>query len=402
MARSLGVVVPHFNDSRFLAAALESCLVGERPADRVLVIDDGSNPEEVAAVEAIMEELRVRFRSRLDLARQPSNCGVIPTLNRGLAEIGTDYVLFRAADDRTLPGFFAGLMPQLEARPDAGLGIADLRYYTGSPDTGVVETLGLGRAGYFAPEELTHHLSATCILHSGTTIFERRRLAAAGGFAPDTDLYHDWWACHQLAFRHGLVYRPEPGTAFRLRADSVSSRCFQDLTRAQRSIAAVRTRLAQEPASVQAGFSQARLLDFFAALEHRAVDGPAAPDAPVGGIEGALRRRLVEFAPALRAVAGRIYIYGAGNHTRALLREWHRLELPAISGILASQPDSAAFESLPVATPQSVALQATDLLVLSSKSFEEAMAITAAEAQPHTPVLSFWNPDHTTLDLASA
>lgn len=404
MARTLGVVIPHYNDSRFLADAVESCARGERPADRVLIIDDGSRPEEFAAVERIVAALRQRHGARIDLVRQPGNRGVVPALNRGLAEIGTDCVLFRAADDRTLPGFFTGIMQLLEQSPDAGLGVADLRYYTQSPVEGVVESIGLPRAGYFAPGELARHLSPTCILHSGTTVFSRRALEAAGGFLPDTDLYHDWWACHQLAFRHGLAYWPHAGTAFRLRADSVSSRCYQDLPRAHRSIAAVRARLAAETAGVRDGFARAGLLDFFAAVENRPTETRLhrSHDHPAGGIEAVLRRRLESLAPALRGVAGKTYVFGAGNHTRALLREWRRLQLPALAGLVVTRPDAGEFDGLPVFAPADLSLQQDDLLVLSSKSFEEAMAATAAESFPRTPLLSFWNPAHTTLPTAAA
>ncbi|HLP07707.1 MAG TPA: glycosyltransferase [Opitutaceae bacterium] len=402
MARTLGVVIPHFNDSRFLAEAVGSCLLGERSPDRILIVDDGSSPAEFAAVESMIAGSVDGASTRIDLLRHTENRGVVATLNHGLAAIGTDYVLFRAADDRTLPGYFAAIMTRLEASPTTALGVADQRYYTESPATGVDEPLGLPRDGYFSPDELARHLSATRIIHSGATIFNRSLLAAVGGFDPAVDLYHDWWACHQLALRHGLVYWPHPGTAFRLRADSVSSRCYQDLARAHRSTAAVQDRLNQESGDVRARFERAHLLDFFASIDQRTtIATPAIDTAPTGGIEAVLSRRLAEFAPTLRQVAGHIFIFGAGNHTRALLREWRRLDLPRPAGIVSSQPAESAFESLPVSTPQSLALGASDVLILSSKSFEETMAAIAAETQPLTPRLSFWNPGLTTLSPAA-
>lgn len=397
MVATLGVVIPHYNDSRFLADAVAACLAGPRPADRLLIVDDGSNPAEVTAVERIVAAVPPAHRHRLTLLRQPANCGVIATLNLGLAEIDTDYVLFRAADDRTLPGFFAGLMPLLDAHPEAALGVADQRYYTEDPAIGTEESLGLLRSGYFAPAELVGRLSGTCIIHSGATIFSRQRLSAVGGFAADVDLYHDWWACHQLALRHGLVYWPHPGTAFRLRADSVSSRCYQDTERTSRSIAAVRTRLEQEPPEVREAFGRARLLDFFASLEERAPGQGTSVSAPTGGLEAALHARLEPFAAAIHAVSGRIIVYGAGNHTRALLRSWRRLDLPAPTAVLVTQPAPQPADLPPLATLDSMALGPDDLLVLSSKSFEEAMATTAHRVHPQARLLSFWNPAHTTL-----
>ncbi len=396
MAATLGVVIPHYNDSQFLADAVAACVAGPRPPDRILVIDDGSSPAEFAAAEHIVTTCASARRFRIDLLLHPLNRGVVPTLNHGLAEIGTDYVLFRAADDRTLPGFFAGIMPLLEAHPSAALGVADQRYYTSDPATGTEESLGLSGAGFFPPDQLAARLSGTCIIHSAATIFSRSALASVGGFAADVDLYHDWWACHQLALQHGLVYWPHPGTAFRLRADSVSSRCYQDAERARRSIAAVHTRLAQESAEVRTAFDRARLLDFFASLEGRA---PVADEAatPSGGLEAALHTRLATFAAAIHAVAGRILVYGAGNHTRALLRVWRRLDLPAPTAVLVTQPAPQPPDLPPLATLDAVSLGPDDLLVLSSKSFEEAMATAAHQVHPQTRILSCWNPAHTTL-----
>jgi len=401
MPRTLGVAIPHYNDSRYLQEALVSCLEGSRPADRILVIDDGSSDEEFVRVQEIISSLRERFRTQIDCARQPVNLGVVPALNHGLERIGTDCIMFRAADDRTLPGFFAGMMNLFEQHPDAGLGVADIRYCTLSRHEGVLEPLGLPAEGFYSSGDLTRYLSGTNILHSAVVIFDRRKLSEAGGFALDADLYHDWWACHQIAFRHGVVYWPQPGTAFRLRSDSVSSRCFLDLPRVRRSIEAVRLRLACESPVVRIRFDQAHMLGFFDGigdLRPQCPEGACAPPVnPTGGLHPVLKRRLETFASAIRATRGRILVYGAGNHSRVMLREWDRLGLPTVSGIVVSDPVHSMFGSLPVFGVGKVAPSPADLFILSSKSFEETMAARVRALHPEAHVLSFWNPLHTTL-----
>lgn len=90
---TIAVVIPTFNHTHFLADAINSVLRQTRPADEIIVVDDGStdNPDEVVD----------QFPSVL-LIRQ-DNRGISAARNAGLRSCSATHVVFLDADDLLLP-----------------------------------------------------------------------------------------------------------------------------------------------------------------------------------------------------------------------------------------------------------------------------------------------------------
>jgi glycosyltransferase involved in cell wall biosynthesis len=87
---SVGVVIPAFNGARHLAATLESIRRQTRPADEVIVADDGSTdgtPDVVASVAPWARCLRLPHR------------GVSAALNAGISAAQSDILGFLDQDD---------------------------------------------------------------------------------------------------------------------------------------------------------------------------------------------------------------------------------------------------------------------------------------------------------------
>src|SRR5437879_10432527 len=97
-APTLSVVLPNFNHARLLPRAIRGLLAQERPADEILVVDDGSTDDSLSVIEAI-----AAVTPSITLLRNETNRGVIPTLARGLRAAQGRYVYFAAADDWVLP-----------------------------------------------------------------------------------------------------------------------------------------------------------------------------------------------------------------------------------------------------------------------------------------------------------
>src|SRR5262245_31118099 len=91
---SISVVLPNYNHARFLPRSLTCLLRQTRPADEVIVIDDGSTDDSLAVIgEFARREPRVR------VLRNEKNSGVVATLNRGLAEARGELVFLASSDD---------------------------------------------------------------------------------------------------------------------------------------------------------------------------------------------------------------------------------------------------------------------------------------------------------------
>jgi glycosyltransferase involved in cell wall biosynthesis len=87
------VIIPCYNQGRFLGEALESVLAQSRPADQIVVVNDGSTDDtgEVA-----------RRYTGVTCVRQ-ANLGLAQARNRGLDEATGRYIVFLDADDRLRP-----------------------------------------------------------------------------------------------------------------------------------------------------------------------------------------------------------------------------------------------------------------------------------------------------------
>ena len=104
----VSVVIPCYNQARFLGEAIESVLSQSYPHFEVVVIDDGStdNTSEVASrypgVRCIRQE----------------NRGLAGARNEGIRRTNGDYLVFLDADDRLLPGALEVGLRELEAHPE--------------------------------------------------------------------------------------------------------------------------------------------------------------------------------------------------------------------------------------------------------------------------------------------
>jgi Glycosyl transferase family 2/Protein of unknown function DUF115 len=96
---TVGVVVPTYRDSEFLAAALQSVRSQTYPHWRCVVVDDAS-PDDVATV---VRPYRT-VDHRIELLRHAANRGLPAARNTGLRHLDTDLVMFLDADDLLVPG----------------------------------------------------------------------------------------------------------------------------------------------------------------------------------------------------------------------------------------------------------------------------------------------------------
>ena len=109
----LAVVIPCYNHAHYIGRAIRSVLDQTRPVDRLIVIDDGSKDDSVAAIRALGEpqvELHVQ-----------ENQNAFNTINRGvrMAAEDCDAIAILNSDDHYHPQRFEKLVPVLENDPGA-------------------------------------------------------------------------------------------------------------------------------------------------------------------------------------------------------------------------------------------------------------------------------------------
>lgn len=104
----VSVVIPCYNQGRFLREAIESARRQTHRAVEIVIVDDGST-DDTAAVARMYPAVR-----RLEQANQ----GAAAARNAGLRESRGEYLIFLDADDRLLPDAVANGLEALAAHPD--------------------------------------------------------------------------------------------------------------------------------------------------------------------------------------------------------------------------------------------------------------------------------------------
>lgn len=117
MTPRAAIVIPCFNDGRFLADAVESARAQE--ACEVVVVDDGSDDHHTLAVLAELE------RGGTRIVRQP-NGGLSAARMAGVAATNARYVHPLDADDRLAAGAITALADLLDRRSEADAAWGDL------------------------------------------------------------------------------------------------------------------------------------------------------------------------------------------------------------------------------------------------------------------------------------
>ena len=176
----ISVVIPCFNQGRFLADAIRSVGAGSRRSFEVIVVDDGSTDETSSVAKRFPDVVYVG---------QP-NTGLAAARNRGLAGSRGEFVVFLDADDVLAPD-------ALQIGASALEGHTECAFATG-------RCLMMDATGRLQPTpeqpRLTHDaytelLRQNYIWMPAMAIFRRTALIEIGGFNPneraaaDYDLY---------------------------------------------------------------------------------------------------------------------------------------------------------------------------------------------------------------------
>lgn len=94
MSITVSAVIPAYNAGKYIARAIDSVLAQTRPADEVIVVDDGSTDDTAKIAQA--------YGNRISFIRQ-ENAGASVARNTGIEAAKSEWIAFLDADDEWLP-----------------------------------------------------------------------------------------------------------------------------------------------------------------------------------------------------------------------------------------------------------------------------------------------------------
>lgn len=207
---AVSVVIPCYNHARFLPAAIDSALRQTRPADEVIVIDDGSTDDTPGAA--------ARFGNRIVYVRQ-DNAGLAAARNTGIRRARGELIALLDSDDLWLPAFVESMTALAVSRPEAAL------YYSA---WSLVDADGRDLASWGAPRpapsaEVYQTLLRADFLVPSAVVMRRSAVLDVGLFDDSLRAQEDWDLWLRLSRRWPVAATPATLVRYRLTPGSLST-----------------------------------------------------------------------------------------------------------------------------------------------------------------------------------
>lgn len=223
---SICVIVPNFNDARFISRCLRSVFDQEVAPDELIVVDDHSSDDSVGIIRSL-----IAGRPGAVLVENARNLGVYGAIDRGLEHSSSDYALFLSANDFVLPALIARAKACLAQAPGAGLWSA-MAWQVDEQDrllrlhnSAVVAM----KDAFFTPEACRLLARRFGNWFTGTSlVYHRKTLDAVGRFDPAYKGLSDLITALAVASRRGAAYSPEPLAVMRVHAGSILSTTLEN------------------------------------------------------------------------------------------------------------------------------------------------------------------------------
>ena len=185
---TVAVIIPTFNYAHFLADAITSVLAQTRPADEIIVVDDGST-DDPAAVVAQFQTVR--------LIRQ-KNRGLSAARNTGLWNCKASHIVFLDADDRLLANALEAGLTCIAGHPDCAFVYGGCNF--------IAEN---GHSWSHIAQPINEHASVAFLRHQidgiMTVLFRRDCLLAVNGFDETLRTFEDRDIYLRMAQRYPIA-----------------------------------------------------------------------------------------------------------------------------------------------------------------------------------------------------
>ncbi len=198
----VSVVIPTYNQPRYLRQAIDSALAQTYRDFEVIVVDDGSTDDTPDVVASYGERIRG--------LRKP-NGGTASALNAGIRVAQGRWIGYLGHDDMWEPAKLERQMAAIRAHPQAALIYTDVV-------TVNAEGQPLSVTEYPCPPDRPGQLSQllrTCYINANTVLVRRDVLSELGLFDETDPMTSDYDLWLRIAQRYDLLHVPEPLILYR-------------------------------------------------------------------------------------------------------------------------------------------------------------------------------------------
>ncbi len=213
----LSIVVPTFEQSRFLSDCISRILRQDHPNFEVLVVVDGDDPES----ELITKNYELKD-ARVTKIVHSTNQGVSAAINTGILAASGEFICIVATDDPIKECYFTTLANFLMTVPNCPLVFSDGAWYMEEDQTTVLHPLNLSLDQVFwQRDDITKVMKRRRFhINANTLMYRRSSLIEHGGFNPNFHEFADWYINLRIALTDGVGYVPQNFVATRFHDDA--------------------------------------------------------------------------------------------------------------------------------------------------------------------------------------
>jgi len=225
-APTVAILLSNYNGYPYLYTSLEGICGQTRPADEIIIVDDGSTDQSLRIINEYAQK-----SPNVKVLINEHNKGLLYSIDRALRECRSDYIAWAASDDFLTPYFLERSLEILQKHPGAGVCFSQFAVFVdGTTQKRIYSKFGMGDAfdlgekeHFLTPEMFLKRLQRSYIWMSGNTVLARREaLLEMGGFLPELRWHADWFGFFVSAMRYGACVIPEVLTFMREAPQSYS------------------------------------------------------------------------------------------------------------------------------------------------------------------------------------
>lgn len=179
IAGLVSIVIPSYNQGRYIRETIESCLSQDYRPIEILVQDGASTDETVEVLKSLRAPELVWVSEADD--------GVVDAVNKALSRVQGEIVTFQSSDDVFLPGAVSAAIEAFRREPRVGLVYGDVRHIDANSSVTGQDVQG--------PFDLAEYLGRFMYIPQPGTFFTRAAMEAAGlwrqdfSYAADADYW---------------------------------------------------------------------------------------------------------------------------------------------------------------------------------------------------------------------
>lgn len=216
---SISVVVPAYNQGRFLAKSLGSILRQTRKADEVIVIDNGSSDKTGNILKDFKKSLKGKDIDRFKFVWLEKNIGPCGAFNKGLAMSSCDYLIILSADDWFAEDILEEEATVLDKNPN--IAVVYSQAFSINEETGEqVVAKPAGETTVLGRNEFERLLTRGDFIPFLTGMFRRSLYKELGGYDVNLRFRIDWEYWIRLAKEGPFAYLAKPLAYYRVHGEN--------------------------------------------------------------------------------------------------------------------------------------------------------------------------------------